>query len=855
MACLNFIILKVNGKDVSSLAHEEAVNEFLNAPEPILVEIRRRSSTDDSQISPSSSGGITSVQSPNCIANNVLSVSATEQQQVTESKNEPENELSPIIEYSDNLISIGVQTEQTCFDNECIFNVSPINDNVFSELIQPAIDLDIEEITLRKHEINDHIGLQLSYSSGNASGSGSDDPADTCTEVFISDIIPDSVAARDGRLRQGDQILQVNGHNVSTKANTETLFAENKNAVTLLVSHYMYSDNDFLENQEDFLDDDDDDDDEDDNNYDDDDDDIDVLEEILVEAENETVIDDDEDDDDNNMKTFAIKSSIALNNEINKNNAKLSKEIAIPAIALPPSSIDQLNHTFIKQHIDSVNLEISKLDTRVENIFLNKHNNNDRDKSSPMAIYRDPIDTMKIKSQTKSLSKNNSNDCTPSIVPPTTVMVTSPINDIETMLINRRRLPQFPYIPPPIESDTEHIYETIPEDSESEPIYCSPCKKGNHHNTVIGQWLNQQPPITTNNRCSNQKLNNNKRHMTKSSSKNVNNLTVIDDPENSSSAYNTGGSCNSNTLTLELNFNSDTKDKNLCQSTLVLCPSSSKKQQQQLSSKRHDNNHHSIDGRHTTTNHRSHKKNKLVVSPKRYSGNKISSNSTSTTMPQTSSTTKPLLPPVPSQLQPPPPTSSNAFPSGTMYTNMANLQQTMLLQQRLFRQALIHQKSQISNKHYYTAPNLNQYQYIGSQQPQTHDTNHKSQCMEWKVKRRPDGTRYIVRRPIRNQLLRERATKINEERNDQTTEDDTISEVKIGKYWTKEARKKHMEKTRERRNRQETMIAGKNAIYQQAFVEDVGGGGGVDLTTTTQSATTRRTKVFPDEWNLLAWFK
>lgn len=84
--------------------------------------------------------------------------------------------------------------------------------------------------------------------------------------------------------------------------------------------------------------------------------------------------------------------------------------------------------------------------------------------------------------------------------------------------------------------------------------------------------------------------------------------------------------------------------------------------------------------------------------------------------------------------------------------------------------------------------------------------------MEWKVKKRPDGSRYIVRRPVRNRTLRAaRASKINEERsNDQTTEDDTISEVKMGRYWTKEERKKHMEKSKERRHRQESLIASKN---------------------------------------------
>lgn len=84
--------------------------------------------------------------------------------------------------------------------------------------------------------------------------------------------------------------------------------------------------------------------------------------------------------------------------------------------------------------------------------------------------------------------------------------------------------------------------------------------------------------------------------------------------------------------------------------------------------------------------------------------------------------------------------------------------------------------------------------------------------MEWKVKRRQDGTRYIVRRPVRNQMLRDRAQKISDERNEMTTEDDdTKSEVKLGRYWPKEERKKHMEKSRERRQRQETLIATKMA--------------------------------------------
>lgn len=90
--------------------------------------------------------------------------------------------------------------------------------------------------------------------------------------------------------------------------------------------------------------------------------------------------------------------------------------------------------------------------------------------------------------------------------------------------------------------------------------------------------------------------------------------------------------------------------------------------------------------------------------------------------------------------------------------------------------------------------------------------------MVWKVKRRQDGSRYIVRRPCnRTRVLKERAVKIAEERNELTTEDDTVSEIKLGRFWTKDERKKHMEKTKERRHRQEAMIAAKN--QQLAAIE------------------------------------
>ncbi|GFY54388.1 PDZ domain-containing protein 4 [Trichonephila inaurata madagascariensis] len=181
------------------------------------------------------------------------------------------------------------------------------------------------------------------------------------------------------------------------------------------------------------------------------------------------------------------------------------------------------------------------------------------------------------------------------------------------------------------------------------------------------------------------------------------------------------------------------------------------------------------------------------------------------------------------------------YPCATMYTNQENLQHTIWLQQQLFRQALAH-------KHYKKAstiptcapPNLKQWNQkypsssLDSLPPTTHPphlptpgtltveppgisllkspvitpTEEPSDetKMEWKVKRRPDGTRYITRRPIRNKILKERALQIMEERCGITTDDDAVSELKIGKYWSREERKRHLERARDRKQRREILM-------------------------------------------------
>ncbi|XP_051964568.1 PDZ domain-containing protein 4-like [Xyrauchen texanus] len=78
--------------------------------------------------------------------------------------------------------------------------------------------------------------------------------------------------------------------------------------------------------------------------------------------------------------------------------------------------------------------------------------------------------------------------------------------------------------------------------------------------------------------------------------------------------------------------------------------------------------------------------------------------------------------------------------------------------------------------------------------------------MEWKVKIRSDGTRYVAKRPVRDRLLKARAMKIREERSGMTTDDDAMSEMKMGRYWSKEERKQQLLRAREQRRRREFMM-------------------------------------------------
>lgn len=140
-----------------------------------------------------------------------------------------------------------------------------------------------------------------------------------------------------------------------------------------------------------------------------------------------------------------------------------------------------------------------------------------------------------------------------------------------------------------------------------------------------------------------------------------------------------------------------------------------------------------------------------------------------------------------------------------MYTNRTNLEHTIMVQQKLFEQQ-IRLNSQNKQANYKPDLEIHQTAQAADDGSDSHDAAHSSNNsvpMEWVLRRRPDGSRYVTRRPIRRQILKERAQQLARERCGITTDDDTTSELKLGRYWSRDKRKLHLEEARNHRQQKE----------------------------------------------------
>lgn len=367
------------------------------------------------------------------------------------------------------------------------------------------------------------------------------------------------------------------------------MFAENKKAVTLLVSRYLSID-DYFENSDDMY--------------------SDNVQDLL-------------NDDATDDQFLLIESSKP--HESPKSHRKDGKLIDLNSAASKTPSKnnsselskilhhnDPLHHTKVKAHLESVNNEISKLDQRMEQLMLlNKGRTNEDE------FYHNPVDSR------PGIPKSNS-------------------------MVERLALKTPHQI---IDSDTEHIYETIPEYSETEPIYCSPHESNlDLKNTAPN--MSQSLKV----RCSKSFPNKPTKARHSSGDDNCDN-------QFSSSPFNTTDSGNSNSKFLTLEFCANEKSSHQS-STLVLC-----------GQKTRDRDQKPLLDHQTRTGVKREKSATNVKCSKSKAKRLPSSISNGHFNAEDDRITKTF--------------SSSTLPAGdTMYTNVANLEQTISLQQEMFRQAI-----------------------------------------------------------------------------------------------------------------------------------------------------------------------
>ena len=123
-----------------------------------------------------------------------------------------------------------------------------------------------------------------------------------------------------------------------------------------------------------------------------------------------------------------------------------------------------------------------------------------------------------------------------------------------------------------------------------------------------------------------------------------------------------------------------------------------------------------------------------------------------------------------------------------MYTNRANLRHTITVQQRLFRQQLADRQASTRTP-----------AAAAAERPCTvsGDAPPSGGKLEWVVRRRSDGSRYVTRRPVRSTAAWDTTTT--------TTDDDDASQrPRTGRYWTRDERRQHVAERRQRQAMKKT---------------------------------------------------
>uniref|UniRef100_A0ABM5GFY5 PDZ domain-containing RING finger protein 4 n=1 Tax=Pogona vitticeps TaxID=103695 RepID=A0ABM5GFY5_9SAUR len=690
---VNDKIIEVNGKDLSKATHEEAVEAFRNAKEPIVVQVLRRAplvkthgSSQDVRLMDASTQ--TDITFEHIMA--LAKLRAT---------TPPVPDICPFL-LSDSCHSLH-PVEHDYYEGTEYLSSLPADGDRTEEF-------EYEEVELCRINSQEKLGLTVCYRT--------DDEEDT--GIYISEVDPNSIAARDGRIREGDRILQINGQDVQNREEAVALLSsdECKKIVLLVARPEMQLEEGWLDDER-----------------------SEFLEELNLEMLEE-------------QQHHELQQYPSIEVEQPK---KHEEEDGTTDTATSSSNNNEKDSGVGPTDESQRNDESSEQENPPED-----QNNSTLQSQQELEQSQDSLGSIKPQCNKTLVSgeyiesdfiDNQEEDCERF----------RQLLELKCKIRNHGEYDLY-YSSSRIECNrrqkdgVEHELQLLNEELRNIELECQSIMRAHRLQKVKDEygdiWAlhgNTFRNYNTTIDLQGGKLDDILEHPEKSD-------------KDTSSAYNTAESCRSTPLNVERSPDSSlqrmisiTNRKNL-RSTIVA---------NQLSSRQMS--------RETAPNQTKTIEQNSSVEEKET----VSESSKSTEQDKQSPEHIPYLSPY----------HSSSYRYGNIPAHAKHYQSYM---------QLIQQKSAV--------------EYAQSQLSLVNMCKDSQRCpepkMEWKVKIRSDGTRYITKRPVRDRLLKERALKIKEERSGTTTDDDTMSEMKMGRYWSKEERKQHLVRAKEQRRRREFMM-------------------------------------------------
>eukprot|EP00071_Canis_lupus_P003261 XP_003640016.1 PDZ domain-containing RING finger protein 4 isoform X1 [Canis lupus familiaris] len=691
---LLYEVSQVNGKDLSKATHEEAVEAFRNAKEPIVVQVLRRT-----PLSKPAYGTAPEVQLMNASTQTDITFEHIMALAKLRPPTPPVPDVCPFL-LSDSCHSLHPMEHEFYEDNEYLSSLPADVDR--------AEDFEYEEVELCRVSSQEKLGLTVCYRT--------DDEEDT--GIYVSEVDPNSIAAKDGRIREGDRILQINGEDVQNREEAVALLSsdECKRIVLLVARPEIQLDEGWLEDERnEFLEE--------------------LNLEMLEEQHNEA------------MQCTA--------NEVEQPKKQEEEE----------GTTDTATSSSNNHEKDS---GVGRTDESLRNDESSEQENAAEDPKGAslkstrgLGQSRDTLGSVELQCNESLVSGDYmDSDCVGHTEEECERF--RQLLELKCKIRNHGEYDLY-YSSSTIECHqgmgVEHELQLLNEELRSIELECQNIMQAHRLQKVTDQygdiWALHDGGFRNYNTSVDVprgKLDDILEHPEKSD-------------KDSSSAYNTAESCRSTPLTVDRSPDSSlprvinlTNKKNLRSTAGASRPSSGASSKESTSSRANtaEQGCSSVEA-----------KEKASESCSRLSDQDRPSGEQRI----------PYLSPY----------HSSSYRCANIPAHARHYQSYMQLIQQ--KSAVEYAQSQLSLVSMCKEPQK------GSEPK-----------MEWKVKIRSDGTRYITKRPVRDRILRERALKIKEERSGMTTDDDTMSEMKMGRYWSREERKQHLVRAKEQRRRREFMM-------------------------------------------------